>query len=210
MRFLFQGDSVTDAGRRNHEDPHDLGAGYVRLLAGELTYAHPDYEILNTGIFSNRVPHLLARWKKDCLNLKPDVLTVMVGVNDGGHYYGIREALFEEIYDILLRETKAALPHTRIILMGSYVMQGTATAGVWDIVSEGTAARREITRRLAGKYRTDYLDLQETFNEALKKLPPTHWTVDGVHPTPAGHKLIAEAWKQIYGGGTKNAFCIPG
>lgn len=199
MRLLFQGDSVTDAGRKNHEDPHDLGAGYVRLLASELTFYNPDYEVLNTGIFSNRVPHLLARWKKDCLNLKPDVLTVLVGVNDGGHYYGVRPELFEEVYNILLRETKAALPDTRLILMGAYVMPGTATLGVWDVVSAGTAVRREITRRLAEKYGAEYLDLQEKFDEAQKKLPPEHWTIDGVHPTPAGHKLIAEEWKSVFG-----------
>ena len=203
MRFLFQGDSITDAGRIDHGDPHDLGSGYVLLLGADLTCYHPENEVLNMGIFSNRVLHLLARWKKDCLNLKPDVLTILVGVNDGGHWYGVRSDLFEEIYDILLRETRQKLPDTRIILMGSYCMRGSATVGVWDLVSEGTACRRKITENLAGRYQADYLDLQEEFDRALKKLPPTHWTMDGVHPTPAGHRLIADAWMRIYQSGGK-------
>ncbi len=199
MRFLFQGDSITDTGRLNHEDPHDLGCGYVLLLGAELACFHPENEILNMGILSNRVLHLLARWKKDCLNLRPDVLTVLGGVNDGGHWYGVKPALFEEVYNILLRETREKLPDTRILLMGSYCMHGTATEGVWDLVSEGTAVRREITEKLAKRYGTDYVDLQEEFDRALQKLPPTHWTIDGVHPTPAGHRLIAQAWKRAYG-----------
>ncbi len=199
MRFLFQGDSVTDAGRKNYDSPMDLGQGYVMLLASEMQLWHPEIEVLNTGIKSNRVLHLLARWKKDCLNLRPDVLTILVGVNDGGTWYGVKAELFEEVYNILLRETKAALPDTRIIIMGSYVTHGSATDGVWDCILEGVTIRRAITEKLAKQYGADYLDLQESFDRMQKKLPATHWTMDGVHPTGAGHKLIAQEWKRVYG-----------
>lgn len=202
MRYLFQGDSITDAGRENKENPLSLGNGYPRLLAAELTFEHEDVLVWNTGISGNRVVDLLARWKKDCLNLQPDVLTILIGVNDVWHELnwqnGVSVELFEDVYGILLRETKKALPDTRIILMGAYVTHGTATDGNWDSFTDEVGIRRGITHKLALKYGTEFLDLQEIFDRASEKLPAKHWTVDGVHPTDAGHRLIANAWKRIY------------
>lgn len=144
---------------------------------------------------------LLARWKKDCLNLKPDVLTILIGVNDvwhelGENHCGVAPALFEEVYRILLRETKTALPETRIILMSAYLTHGTATDQLWDTFYGEVKTRRETARRLAEEFGLEYVDLQQAFDEAEKKFPASHWTVDGVHPTAAGHWLIAQAWKK--------------
>lgn len=199
---MFQGDSITDAGRDRQDDPRELGTGYVRLLASDLTFWNPDYEVMNTGIGGNRVTDLLPRWKKDCLELLPDVLTVLIGINDVwheiSHQNGVSGELFEEVYDILLREVRRSMPNTRIILMGAYVMHGRATDEHWEEFEKETAVRREKTRRLARKYGTDYLDLQEKFDEAQKRLPTKYWTADGVHLTPAGHWLIAEEWKCVW------------
>lgn len=199
MRFLFQGDSITDAGRKDYANPEELGTGYPRLLAADLTFRHSDYEVLNTGISGNRVVDLLARWKRDCINLRPDVLTILIGVNDVWHELnnqnGVSAKLFEDIYSILLRETKEALPETRVILMGAYVTPGEATNQKWECFREEVGKRREITRRLAGFYQADYIDLQRMFDRELEKTDSLHWTVDGIHPTNAGHKLIAEEWK---------------
>ena len=90
MRFLFQGDSITDAGRGDYESPRATGNGYPRLLEADLTFCLKESEVLNCGISGNRVVDLLARWKKDCLNLKPDVLTILIGVNDVWHELGDR------------------------------------------------------------------------------------------------------------------------
>lgn len=203
MRFVFQGDSTTDAMRDRQDDPKELGTGYVRMLAAELTVWHGDYEVYNTGISGNRVVDLLPRWKRDCLELMPDVLTILIGINDVWHELqsqnGVAAPLFEEIYDILLREVKRELPDTRLILMGAYVTPGTATDGHWDYFCKETAARRESARRLAAKYGADYVELQNAFDRALQTAPPAHWTTDGVHPTPAGHWLIAREWKKVYG-----------
>lgn len=200
MRFLFQGDSITDAGRGDYEDFHALGTGYPRLLAADLTYRNPDYEILNGGISGNRVVDLLARWKKDCLNLKPDVLSILIGVNDVWHELncknGVSADLFEEIYHILLRETRNTLPDVQMILMGAYITHGTATDPDWDFFEKEVALRRQITRKLAEAYHAQFIDLQKLFDGALETAPASHWTVDGVHPTDAGHKLIAEEWKR--------------
>lgn len=202
MRFLFQGDSITEARRANCDDPKELGSGYVRMLASDLTCRHADYEVLNTGVGGNRVTDLLPRWRRDCLELYPDVLTILIGINDVWHELicqnGVEAPLFEEVYRILLRETSSALPRTRIILMGAYVMHGSATDENWNYFERETAMRREITQKLAEEYGATYLDLQKIFEKALERCPETYWTGDGVHLTPAGHWLIAQAWKGVY------------
>ena len=199
MRYLFQGDSITDAGRNNYEDPHNMGSGYPRLLEADLNMDEVN-DVMNCGISGSRVVDLLARWKKDCLNLEPDVLTILIGVNDVWHELGSRNGvaagLFEEVYRILLRETKKALPAVRIVLMGAFLLHGTATDQEWEVFNREVGMRREITRRLAEEFHLDYVDLQEAFEEAQKIFPAEHWAGDGVHPTAAGHELIARAWKK--------------
>lgn len=200
MRYLFQGDSITDWYRGNYDDPHATGCGYPRILEAELTAQDGDCEVLNCGISGNRVVDLLARWKKDCLNLKPDVLTIFIGVNDVWHELGsqngVAPALFEEVYRILLRETFTALPQTRIILMGTFVTHGTATDPEWETFYNEVKIRRDITRKLAEEFHLDFVDLQQVFDEAQEKRPAEHWTIDGVHPTAAGHWLISREWKK--------------
>lgn len=203
MRYLFQGDSITDCGRGDYGNPYATGCGYPRLLEADLMAQDGDCEVMNCGISGNRVVDLLARWKRDCLNLKPDVITILIGVNDVWHEFGNHDGvsvlLFEEVYRILLRETFAALPQTRLILMGAYVMPGPATTPDWDVFSGEVAARREVTRKLAEEFGLTYVDLQEAFDEAQKKFPVQRWTGDGVHPTAAGHEVIAVAWKKAAG-----------
>lgn len=200
MRYLFQGDSITDCNRGNHEDPYATGMGYARLLEAELMAEDDGCEVLNCGISGNRVVDLLARWKKDCINLKPDVLTILIGVNDVWHELsrqtGVDAGLFEEIYRILLRETLTALPGIRIILMGAYLLHGPAADPEWDIFWSEVKKRRDITRKLAEEFKLEYVDLQEAFDRAQEKFPAGQWTADGVHPTAAGHRVIAEAWKK--------------
>lgn len=199
MRYLFQGDSITDCERGSYEDPFSMGSGYPRLLEAELTAGQEECVVMNCGISGSRVVDLLARWKKDCLNLKPDVLTILVGVNDVWHELlnenGVEPGLFEEVYRLLLQKTVKELPGVRLILMGAYVTPGTATRDQWEYFDSQVRMRRDITRRLAEEFGLEYIDLQEVFDRAGKELPPERWTVDGVHPTAAGHGLIAGAWK---------------
>lgn len=203
MRYLFQGDSITDSGRENYEDPHAMGNGYPRLLEAGLTAESDECDVMNCGISGSKISTLLARWKKDCLNLEPDVLTILIGVNDVWHELGSRNGvdapLFEELYRILLRETVEALPKVRLILMGAYVNHGTATDPMWDAFYNEVKLRRDAARKLAEEFGADYIDLQQVFDEAEKKFPASHWTRDGVHPTAAGHWLIAQAWKKTAG-----------
>ncbi len=198
MKYLFQGDSITDAGRGNREDLRETGQGYVRLLEAELTYADAEAEVLNGGISGNRVTDLLARWKKDCLNVRPDVLTILIGVNDVWHELdfgnGVSDELYEEVYRLLLRQTVEQLPDCRIVLMGAYVTHGTATDGEWETFEREVGQKSRIAGKLAEEFGTAFVDLQREFDRAEKHFGAEHWTRDGVHPTAAGHRLIAEAW----------------
>lgn len=200
MRYLFQGDSITDAGRGDYENPRATGSGYPRLLEADLSFNRKESEVLNCGISGNRVVDLLARWKKDCLNLKPDVLTILIGVNDVWHELGdqngVRADLFEQVYRLLLKETVTALPDMKIILMGAYVIHGPATDESWEVFSNEVKARRDITAKLAEEFGLGFVDLQKAFDEAVAGATEGHFSEDGVHPTAAGHELIAETWKK--------------
>lgn len=204
MRYLFQGDSITDAYRLNYEDPSFTGQGYVRLLEARLTFENPDTEVINCGVSGNRVTDLLARWKKDCLNVKPDVLTILVGINDIIHEYahknGVDAVLYEEIYRILLELVKIKMPSVKIILMSPFLV-GSGSADElwghhWDEIKVDLVELQEVVGRLAKEFQATYIDLQNVFDEAQKKAPAEHWSFDCVHPTAAGHELIARTWME--------------
>ena len=108
-----------------------MGSGYPCLIHADLCLDRTDIEVLNCGISGNRVTNLLTRWKKDCINLRPDVISILIGVNDvwheQSHQDGVDAELFEETYRVLLRYTKRMLPETKLILLGAYLTHGTAT-----------------------------------------------------------------------------------
>ena len=142
--ILFQGDSITDVGRVR-EDESSLGQGYPRMLAERLGYEYPgQFRYLNRGISGNRVVDLYARWKVDALNLKPDYLSILIGVNDVWHEIeaqnGVEAKKYEKIYTMLLEETLEALPDIKIILMEPFVLHGTGTDKAWDVFSQEVAA----------------------------------------------------------------------
>lgn len=200
--ILFQGDSITDAGR-DRENFGDLGKGYPNLLGAEIQYNYPEeYTVLNRGISGNRVTDLLARWKVDCLNLKPDILSILIGVNDVWHELdwqnGVDTERFELVYRMLLDDVKKALPDTKIILMEPYLVKGASTEKYWEAFNGNVAEKREAVRRIAKEYSLPLVPLQEKFDTASKRAPSTYWSADGVHPTFAGHELIARAWMEVF------------
>ena len=201
MRILFQGDSITDCLRSSYDSGAFVGSGYPCLIQADLCLNRTDIEVLNCGISGNRVTNLLARWKKDCINLHPDVISILIGVNDVWHELsqqeGVDAELFEETYRVLLRYTQRTLPEAKLILLGAFLTHGTATDGTqWDGFYKELALRNSITHRLAAEFGEEFLDFQKIFNEACEMLSPEHWTQDGVHPTAVGHRLIANAWEK--------------
>lgn len=198
--ILFQGDSITDALRQ--KDPeipanNGLGCGYALMVAGDLLSSEPekDYQIYNRGISGNRVVDLYARWKIDALNLKPDIISILIGVNDTGHerayHNGVELPRYDQVYRMLLDWTKEELPETKIILLEPFVL---VTGSVTEEWLDEINGRRRIVKKIAKDYGAIFLPCQSILDEAVKSAPPAYWVRDGIHPTAAGHKLIADAW----------------
>ena len=206
--ILFQGDSITDA-HRSREPGGNTGSGYPTLVKAKLGYDAPgQYQFLNRGISGNRVVDLYARIKIDLINLKPDVLSILIGINDVWHeearQNGVDAVKFERVYDMLLTEVEEALPGIRILILEPFVLPGTATENTpesparWEYFSTETPLRAAAARRLAEKHGAAFVPLQERFNEACKLAEPAYWLRDGVHPTAMGHELIARAWLEAF------------
>ena len=200
-RILFQGDSITDCSRSKDNDSFK-GAGYPHLVTAHLGYENPgEYEFYNRGISGNKIVDLYARMKRDVINLKPDVMSILIGVNDIWHELnkdGVEENKFEKIYDMFLAEVKEALPDIKIIIFGAFISNSTRTSDDWEFLYEGTTKRAAIAKKLAEKHGHIFVDLQERFDEAIAKVPEPFWTKDGVHPTEAGHELIKRAWLEAF------------
>lgn len=200
--ILFQGDSITDCGRARIEitDPaylrSGLGPGYPYLIAARLLCDRGrDFNFYNFGISGNRVVDLYARWKADCINLRPDILSILIGVNDTWHekarQNGVEVPRYEQFYRMLLDWTLKELPEIKLVLLEPFVFLFGAVGEDWI---EEIDQRREVVAGIAKDYGAVFVPLQSILNNALKVAPQEHWLADGVHPMPAGHQLIADAW----------------
>lgn len=195
-RILFQGDSITDC-QRDRSDPASLGKGYALMAASMLAASQPGLapDCLNRGISGNRTGDLLERWKADCLALKPDVLSLLIGINDVWRRYDrnlpTSAETFEANYRKLLDRTHEALPDVRLILMEPFLLPVPEDRRQWR---EDLDPKIEIVRQVARDYGARLVPLDGIFAAASTRQPPESWAADGVHPTPAGHALIAQAW----------------
>ncbi len=200
--ILFQGDSITDVQRDRTEDNY-RGMGYATMCAGGVGVRHPgEYSILNRGIGGNRVVDLYARWKIDCLNLKPDVISILIGVNDVWHELneenGVSEKRFRDVYTMLLEDTLEALPNVKIMLLEPFLMRYIATDEKWDRFFEEVKIRARVSKEVAERFNLSFVPLQAVFDKAVATAPVEQWTVDGVHPSAAGHKLITDEWVRCF------------
>lgn len=201
---LFQGDSITDAGRnRNESEPNTgLGTGYTFLAAADLrhSFAREDLQCYNRGISGNKVFQLAERWQEDCLDLKPDVLSILIGVNDfwhtlGNNYEGTPE-IYENDFAGLLERTRKALPDVKLIIGEPFVVkEGSAVTDEWF---PEFSEYREAARRIASDFDAAFVPYQSVFDEAGQKVSPVYWAADGVHPTLAGAQLMARAWLETF------------
>ncbi len=204
MLILFQGDSITDAGR-SREDDGMLGYGYTRLVEAELGYEEPTkYEFLSRGVGGNRIVDLYARIKRDIIGLKPDVLSILIGVNDVWHEYspispnGVDKDKFYKIYDMLIEEIKSELPDIKIMILEPFCLKGGATEKLWEEFSSGVKDRSIMAEKIAEKYNLPFIKLQDGFNELCKVREATYWLKDGVHPTAKGHEFIKNEWIKAF------------
>lgn len=202
MRILFQGDSITDTGRaRDIQDANTgLGTGYAAMTAADLLAKFPEkkYEIMNRGISGNRIVDAYARWKSDAINLKPDLISILLGVNDTWHekggQNGVEPARYQQVYDMLLSYTKEKCPNVQLVLCEPFVLPVGAVDDSWlPEIKE----RSSIVQELAKKYNATFVPFQGLFDNAVKSAPAEYWLHDGVHPTLAGHRLMADLWQQV-------------
>lgn len=199
-RILFQGDSITDAGRG--AAPEGLGCGYVQIAAGILRATWPEQalEIVNRGISGNRAVDLVARWDRDCIALKPDVVSVMIGVNDTWRRFDSGDPTpaekFEESYRTILRRTRDELG-AKIVMLEPFVLPCPPDRVAWRADLD---PKIDAVRRLAREFADVYVPLDGIFAEACVRVRPEYWAGDGVHPSNAGHALIALEWVRAVAG----------
>ncbi|MEN8118511.1 MAG: SGNH/GDSL hydrolase family protein [Bacteroidota bacterium] len=200
--ILFQGDSITDAHREKEKElPNNAGSfglGYAFLAASHLLNSLPekDLTIYNRGISGNKVFQLADRWEKDCLELKPNVLSILIGVNDywhkrNGHYDGTVD-VYENDYRKLLTWTKESFPGIKLVICEPfYVLETTAVDETWV---EPMKQYQAAALKIANEFNASWIPFQKVFDEAIKHAPGKYWAADGVHPSMAGAQLMAEAW----------------
>lgn len=201
--IVFQGDSITDAGRKkknleaNQSDA--LGKGYAAMIAGEMLADYPelDLKFYNRGISGNKVPDLAARWEEDTIALKPAVLSIMVGINDlwhtvafGRKYKGTVKD-YEDGYRKLIEQSLKALPDVRIIICEPYELRKWAQFDPYRVVA----------KKLADDMNLTFVPFHSMFEKAVKSkgTDGKFWAWDGIHPTIPGHTLMRKVWRESTG-----------
>lgn len=200
---LFQGDSITDVGRLVEPDK-PLGNGYVRIAADLLRAARPGSGItfVNRGVGGDRVADLRARWREDADGLRPDVVSILIGVNDTWRRYDSGEVTpvraFEDDYRAILGQVREG-PDAQLLLIEPFLVPVTDEQWAWR---EDLDPRIQAVRRLAEEFDATLLAADGLLNQAARAAGGAeHIAGDGVHPTPYGHTLLAEAWVALVEGG---------
>ena len=204
MKILFFGDSITDMGRDKGQgaEIYSFGAGYPHVVASALYGENPEkYHVVNRGISGNRVVDLYARIKCDVWNENPDVLSILIGVNDVWHEInrqnGVELDRYRKVYEMLIEDTLRTLPAVKIILCEPFVLKGSATEENFDKFT-AVYDYAKVVKEIAKKYNLHFLPLQEKFNAAAAKYSAEKYLYDGVHPAIAGATLIADEWLKLF------------
>ncbi len=194
--ILFQGDSVTDVGRR--DEARGLGEGYPRMAADHFAESGENVAVVNRGISGNRSKDLVERWKADCLDIKPDLLTILIGINDVWRKYDSNDETPTEVYyanlEKLISQTRNKT-NAEIILMEPFVLPCPEDRKAWRVTLDPEI---QAVRELAMKYHTHLIPLDGILARAALQYGYTALCEDGVHPTQLGHRVIFKAWLEEY------------
>lgn len=191
MKILFQGDSITDAGR-SREDPHILGGGYANYAAEYIREEYPEieFEFINLGISGNKAEDLLARWEEDAIKIQPDIISILIGINDTWHRAGDRNWMdndyFEDCYRKILQALKEKT-NAKIIMLEQFLLYVPDK----EYFHIDLDPKIQIVRKLAREYADVFVPLDGLFAAASVDADPTYWAPDGVHPSAEGAKFIA-------------------
>ncbi|MDH3650928.1 MAG: GDSL-type esterase/lipase family protein [Saprospiraceae bacterium] len=201
LTIVFQGDSITDAHRDKASyyanNARGMGVGYVHMIVSELLGSNSGtaLQCYNRGISGHKVHQLVDRWENDCLQLQPDILSILIGVNDFWHTldwgYDGTVQVYEKDLRQLLTETRNAFPDIRLIMGEPFaVAGGTAMKPSWSAFHD----YRHVAKRIAGDFQAAFIPYHSIFEKALDQAPVNYWCPDGVHPSLAGAYLMKEAW----------------
>lgn len=201
LTILFQGDSITDGNRtRNNDWNHVMGHGYQYIIASRLGYDFPTkgFHFFNRGISGNKVSDLATRWQTDTLELKPGLLSILIGINDVSAFIhgdkNFAPAQYETGYRSLLEQTKHVFPDIKFVLCEPFILPVGKVKEQWKLYSEEIEQRREIVKKLSVEFDAIFVPFQDAFKKALTRAPAEYWIWDGIHPMPAGHELMAREW----------------
>ena len=194
MKIVFQGDSITDAGR-DRRNYHDMGYGYPKYAAEQISKLFPDTEIefINQGIGGNRTCQLFDRLYPDAIEFQPDIISILIGINDIWHRHDEKRiettdaqvaTNYRAILERIRRQTNA-----KIVMLSPFLLDNEKKEA-WRPELESILT---IVRELADEFADAYVPLNELFAEALKNQPtPQYYSPDGVHPNEAGARFIGE------------------
>jgi len=206
--IVLQGDSITDGGRDRVDGkpttPAGLGSSYAFLVGSVLRRRRPTDQLTfyNRGIAGDRVVDLAERWREDCIDLEPNLLSVLIGVNDtwrgfdAGPAQRVDVDRYEQVYRQLLTDVRQAHPRVKLVLGEPFVLVCGVVTEAWLAEID---ARRRVVDGLCEEFGGRLVKYQDAFNAAAELAPPEHWLGDGVHPTMAGHQLMAETWLEAVG-----------
>ncbi len=199
-RLLFQGDSITDMmwGRNQADRNHYLGHSYVYLIAARLgvDMPHAQLDIFTRGMSGHTVADLRKRWQNDAINMKPDLLSILIGTNDVGQ--GVQPDKFESDYRFILDASVKANNALRLVLLDPFVARSGPLTDehVWTSRRSAIDKLGRVVAQLAKDYKAVHIKMQSIFDVAALSASPDQWLWDGVHPLPQGHELIARNWIQ--------------
>jgi lysophospholipase L1-like esterase len=201
--IVFQGDSITDGGRQREglDYNHIMGQDYCYIIAGEILSQFPAVNLtfLNRGIGGNTVNDLTGRWQADTLDLKPSLVSILIGVNDCSFAFGKIDPLqasenYQSAYDALVQQTITALPGVRIVIAQPFALPVGSRQVNFDAYQAMLGLFQKASEDIATKYKLPYVRYADMFNDACKRASPDHWSWDGIHPTYAGHFLMHRLW----------------
>jgi len=206
MRFkendliLFAGDSITDCGR-NRDDSQSLGEGYANRVAERLGLKHPELNLrfCNTGIGGDRTCDLLARWDADCIDLHSDWVSILVGINNTWRRYDSNDPTPDDVFE---SEYRALLTKVNSETSAGLIICSPFLVHVDDDIGrmrEDLDPKIGVIRKLADEFDAVWVDFDAAFVSAQQRHIPAYWAEDGVHPSGAGHALMAETWLGIVG-----------
>jgi lysophospholipase L1-like esterase len=202
--ILFQGDSITDAGRNRQvvgpSAGENLGFGYARLIADHLqeAYKRDHLQIYNRGISGDRILGLAQRWESDSLRLMPDIISILIGINDTWNYIytglGSSPKEYRGIFQVILDQTRQRLPTVQLVLCEPFILPVGEVNSEWK---EDLQIRQESVRGLANQFDAVFVPFQDVLDQAAEDMPARKLLDDGVHPTPQGHRILADYWLKI-------------